>query len=327
MHVKVLFETTDVIPALEHFDPAFAAALTGVARATTRKLQIDREARTFFMKKVYLAKLDLSVLSSRIGANSSTKTITHMHLPSQGGVMKASPSNQRQILDIQNFDFSIATLKNKAANLPEIAEINKLQIRADNARDLRIAAQTEASDVQRELTRAEGDVEQVITRITRDEGRLNSGTGSAKDLEGLTHEVETLNKRRAELEEVELEIMMRMDSIKERISSLEKEESELAAQIADLEIKKENALTVITSDIEKITHDRVQTAGSVDAALLELYEKIRTGGGSGAAPLKGGQCGGCNLSINAVELKRILDLSEDEVVRCEECRCILVRGV
>ena len=133
--------------------------------------------------------------------------------------MKANPSDQRQILDIQNFDFSIATLKNKASNLPEIAEINKLKIRADNARDLRIAAQTEASDVQRELTRAEGDVEQVVSRITRDEGRLNSGTGSAKDLEGLTHEVETLNKRRAELEEVELEIMMRMDSIKERITT------------------------------------------------------------------------------------------------------------
>jgi predicted nucleic acid-binding Zn-ribbon protein len=241
--------------------------------------------------------------------------------------MKASPSNQRQILDIQNFDFSVATLKNKAANLPEIAEIHKLSIRADNARDLRIAAQTEASDVQRELSRAEGDVEQIVSRITRDEARLNSGTGSAKDLEGLTHEVETLNKRRAELEEVELEIMMRMEAIRERITTLEKEESDLAAQIADLEIKKENALTVITSDIEKITQDRILTVNSVDPALVELYEKIRSGGGSGAAPLKAGQCGGCHLSVNAVELKRILDLSEDEVVRCEECRCILVRGV
>ena len=241
--------------------------------------------------------------------------------------MKASPSNQRQILDIQNFDFSVATLKNKAANLPEIAEIHKLSIRADNARDLRIAAQTEASDVQRELSRAEGDVEQVVSRITRDEARLNSGTGSPKDLEGLTHEVATLNKRRAELEEVELEIMMRMEAIRERITTLEKEESDLAAQIADLEIKKENALTVITSDIEKITEDRILTVNSVDPALVELYEKIRSGGGSGAAPLKAGQCGGCHLSINAVELKRILDLSEDEVVRCEECRCILVRGV
>ena len=62
--------------------------------------------------------------------------------------------------------------------------------------------------------------------------------------------------------------------------------------------------------------------------LVDLYEKIRdTTGGAGAAALLGGACGGCNLSINTVELKRVADLADDEVVRCEECRCILVRGV
>jgi hypothetical protein len=91
MHVKVLFETTDVIPALEHFDPVFTAALTGVARATTRKLQIVREAKSFFMKKVYLAKLDLSVLSSRIGARASTITITHIALTKPGRRYESQP--------------------------------------------------------------------------------------------------------------------------------------------------------------------------------------------------------------------------------------------
>ena len=241
--------------------------------------------------------------------------------------MKASPSDQRQILDVAAFDQKTTALNHSASILPQINELVSTTTKSHNARDLRIAAETELNDVKRELLRAEADVEQIVTRITRDESRLSGGSASPKELEQLQHEVGSLNARRAELEEVELEIMMRMDSIKERITTLEKEESELAAQIADLEIKKENALTIITSDIEKITQDRVQTAGSVDAALLELYEKIRTGGGSGAAALKGGQCGGCNLSINAVELKRILELSEDEVVRCEECRCILVRGV
>jgi predicted nucleic acid-binding Zn-ribbon protein len=240
--------------------------------------------------------------------------------------MKANPSDQRQILDIQNFDFTTATLKNKAANLPEIAEINKLTSRANNARDLRIAAQTEASDVQREITRAEGDVEQVVSRITRDEGRLNSGTGSAKDLEGLTHEVETLNKRRAELEEVELEIMMRVDGIKERITSLSAEENQVALVIADLNIRKENALAAIHTELEGIETDRKATAQSVGAEMLALYEKVReANGGIGAAALAGNQCKGCNLTLNTIELQRIAGLAEDEVVRCEECRCILVR--
>jgi predicted nucleic acid-binding Zn-ribbon protein len=122
--------------------------------------------------------------------------------------------------------------------------------------------------------------------------------------------------------------MMRVDAINERITSLKAEEAEHAAVIADLEIRKENSLTVIHKDLDAIAKDRAETVQGIDKALVDLYEKIReTTGGAGAAALSAGSCMGCNLSVNAVELKRMSDLAEDEVVRCEECRCILVRGV
>ena len=147
--------------------------------------------------------------------------------------MKATLSDQRSILDIQGFDFTTTSLKAKAAALPEIATIASLTIKTNNARDLRIAAETELSDVKRELLRAEGDVEQIVTRITRDETRLSSGTGTPKELEQTQHELITLGARRSELEEVELEIMLRVDGLKERITTLTEEEAELAAVIAD----------------------------------------------------------------------------------------------
>ena len=242
--------------------------------------------------------------------------------------MKATPSDQRSILDIQGFDFTTTSLSAKAAALPEIATIASLTIKSNNARDLRIAAETELSDVKRELNRAETDVEQVVSRITRDETRLASGTGAAKELEQLQHELVSLAARRAELEEVELEIMMRVDAINERITSLKAEEAEHAAVIADLEIRKENALTILHKDLDVIAKDRAETVNGVAKELIDLYEKIReTTGGAGAAALSAGSCTGCNLSVNAVELKRMSDLADDEVVRCEECRCILVRGI
>jgi len=202
--------------------------------------------------------------------------------------VKASASDQRSILDIQKFDLSTATLKNKAATLPELAEINTTTIKQNNIRDLRIAAETELSDVKRELARAEGDVEQVVTRIERDEKRLSSGTGSAKELEQTQHELGTLGARRAELEEVELEIMMRVDGIKERIAVLSAEEQELAMVIADLNIRKENALASINTELETIAADRTATTQSVQVDFLALYEKIREGNsGIGAAVLAG----------------------------------------
>ena len=242
--------------------------------------------------------------------------------------MKATPSDQRSVLDIQNFDFTTTSLNAKAAALPEIAAIATLTIKANNARDLRIAAETELSDVKRELSRAETDVEQVVSRITRDESRLASGTGAAKELEQLQHELVSLNNRRSELEEVELEIMMRVDSIKERISTLQGEEAALALESANLEISKENVLTVIGADLSAAARERAKTVASVSPELIALYEKIRaSNNGTGAAALIGNQCKGCHLTLNTIELQRIAALAEDEISRCEECRCILVRGL
>jgi predicted nucleic acid-binding Zn-ribbon protein len=146
-------------------------------------------------------------------------------------------------------------------------------------------------------------------------------------LEQLQHELVSLNNRRSELEEVELEIMMRVDGIKERISTLQEEEAALALEIASLEISKENALTVIGADLNAAAQERAKTVSSVNPELMALYEKIRaSNNGTGAAALIGNQCKGCHLTLNTIELQRIAALAEDEVSRCEECRCILVRG-
>lgn len=241
--------------------------------------------------------------------------------------MKAAPNDQFQILDIQRMDFLLATLRNKLATLPEIAELLATNQRLAVVRDLEIAAQTQISDIKRELLRSEADVEQVVVRLERDEKRLSDGNSAPKELEKLQHEVETLSARRLELEEVELEIMLRIDSIKERLEELKAEEEVLKSSAAQIESRKDIASDEIKTEITAVVVEREATAASVDSALLELYEKIRANNnGTGAAALREGRCDGCHLAINSVELSRFKTLASDEVVRCEECRCILVRG-
>jgi hypothetical protein len=240
--------------------------------------------------------------------------------------MKAAPSDQLQILDIQRMDFAVATLRNKLAVLPEIAELLATTQRITVVRDLAIAAETQISDIKRELLRSEADVEQVVTRLDRDEKRLADGSASAKELEKLQHEVQTLSARRAELEEVELEIMLRIDSIKERLQELRTEETVLAATSEEIQDRKVVASQAIESEIESLIEERKAITATVDGALLDLYEKIRSNSGTGAAAMRDGRCDGCHLAINSVEISRIKTLPSDEVVRCEECRCILVRG-
>ena len=240
--------------------------------------------------------------------------------------MKAAPSDQLQILDIQRMDFAVATFGNKLATLPEIAELLATTQRMAVVRDLAIAAETQISDIKRELLRSEADVEQVTTRLDRDEMRLADGSASAKELEKLQHEVQTLSARRSELEEVELEIMLRIDSIKERLQELRAEEAVLVSSSEEIQSRKFAASQVIESEIASLVAERKAIAATVDGALLELYEKIRANSGTGAAAMREGRCDGCHLAINSVEISRMKTLASDEVVRCEECRCILVRG-
>jgi len=64
----------------------------------------------------------------------------------------------------------------------------------------------------------------------------------------------------------------------------------------------------------------------VPAGLLDLYDKLRVQhGGVGAAALRQGRCQGCNLTLYTVDLNAIRAAPADEVLRCEECRRILVR--
>ena len=71
---------------------------------------------------------------------------------------------------------------------------------------------------------------------------------------------------------------------------------------------------------------RAQIADSIPHDLLDLYDKLRAQhGGVGAAALRQRRCQGCNLTLNTVDLNAMRAAPEDEVLRCEECRRILVR--
>ncbi|NDA82186.1 MAG: hypothetical protein EBY01_03870, partial [Actinobacteria bacterium] len=196
----------------------------------------------------------------------------------------------------------------------------------DAHRDLAIAGGAERSDVEAELRRAESDVEQVVGRIEKDQKLIDSGTVSAKDLENLLGELKSLGRRKEELEEVELEVMVRLEEINARITEHSSERDRFESEANAHAAERDNALAEIDSARTSLLADRQEIESGISKELIELYLKVRElNGGVGAAKLENGQCLGCHLQINAVEVTRIKALPDDEVVRCDECRRILVR--
>jgi hypothetical protein len=240
--------------------------------------------------------------------------------------MKATPAHQGLLMHLQKLDTEIHQLNFKLKSLPEHEQITAIHSRLEHAAVELKVVETELEDVTIDLRRSEVDVEAVTMRMEKDEKRLNAGLGTPKELEQTQHELATLAKRKAELEDGELEIMMRHEGVKKRVDELKSDEEGLKKLELELNIRIENATTELNVLIAKAAEDRMKLAPQIDKALLDIYEKVRESqGGVGAALLIGNKCDGCHLQINAVELERIKTLADDDVLRCEECRRILVR--
>jgi hypothetical protein len=241
--------------------------------------------------------------------------------------VNAAPEAQLRLLDLQALDTSLDQLAHRRSTLPEHAEAQRLSSRLDDVRNTIVVTETEEGDIAREQSKAEGDVDQVVSRATRDRERLDAGqVGSPRELENLQSEIASLAKRRSDLEDTVLEIMERREDAQTRLTALGTERDQLTTDLATVEERRDGALADIDAHVEKATAERVGVAAEIPAELLALYERIRSSqNGVGAAQLQRGRCEGCHLSLDAASLSELRAAAPDVVVRCEECRRILVR--
>jgi predicted nucleic acid-binding Zn-ribbon protein len=242
-------------------------------------------------------------------------------------VLKASSADQLRLLDVQGLDAKAAQLEHRRRTLPELAQIETLAQESAAVVTRIVVVETQRTDVGRELSKFESDIEQVRARADRDQQRLDTGAvGSAKELESLQHEIGSLQRRQNELEEAELEVMEQAEELDRSLTALRKEQTSLEQRTADAVARRDPALSDIARDLEFLGQQRAPLVGGLAADLLTLYDKLREQhGGVGAAALRQHRCEGCRLELNTTDLGRIREAADDDVLRCEECGRILVR--
>lgn len=241
--------------------------------------------------------------------------------------MKASPEAQLRLLELADIDAELTRIEHRRRGLPEHAELEQLEARDAELRDSIAALTAQNSDLKREQVKAEADVEQVRARIDRDRNRLDSGmVSSPRELENLQSEVQSLHRRQSDLEEVVLDVMERLETAQNTLTAATAEREQLATELTSVGAARDAALAELGEQSVKASDRRVEVGSAIPADLLDLYDKLRAQhGGVGAAALRQRRCQGCNLTLNTVDLNAIRAAPDDEVLRCEECRRILVR--
>jgi predicted nucleic acid-binding Zn-ribbon protein len=240
--------------------------------------------------------------------------------------LKADPTHQLALLDVAELDSRAAQLRHQRAHLPELAEISALESErtalTDRVRDARIVV----DDLTVEQAKADREVEQVRTRRERDRTRMDSGQiTNPKDLERMQHELVSLERRIATLEDAELEVMEKLEEAQQVLDGLGIRADDIDARLAELVAARDDKRAAIDRSLDEVAAARGPATDGMPEDLMALYERLREQKGIGAALLRARQCGGCNMTLDASELSRIRSAPADEVIRCEECQRILVR--
>jgi uncharacterized protein len=240
--------------------------------------------------------------------------------------VKADPAVQLRLLDLQAADTELAQLAHRRGHLPELAALAESDQQAEQLSGQLLDLQAQLDDVADDQRRLENEVETVQTRTKRDNERLTAGGLPAKDLEGLQHEITTLARRQSALEDDLLDVMERRENVDSELAGLTQRQQALATERADLEAKRDAAFAEIDATTSRRGAERSAIAGDLPADLITLYDKIRaSSGGVGAAMLRHRRCEGCHLELAGSELNAVRDAAPGAVVRCDNCRRILVR--
>lgn len=188
-------------------------------------------------------------------------------------------------------------------------------------------AETIVSDLSRAQDKAEADLEPVRARLVRNQERVDSGSVTdPKSLRGLVEEIEHLGRRISDLEDAELELMDQLEQATARFEAIKARRSTLEEEIRSLMAERDRQLAALDGQIQHARANRETVVEKLPASLVSYYERIRDKrSGLGAAQLIHRRCGGCQLEVNAAELRAFAEAEPDEVLLCEECGRILIR--
>lgn len=239
--------------------------------------------------------------------------------------MKAEVVQQRSLLELAQLDADLSRIEHRAKNLPEQQQVETAQAAHREANDRLATVQIALEDLDGQVVKFESEIDAVRQREDRDRSLLAAGSVDAKQLTELQHELETLERRQASLEDSLLEVM-------ESREELQAQQAGELAQIDELQTRlseAQRACDATRTEIDQLRHQSVsrrdELVSELDADLVALYERQRSRGGPGAGLLQGRRCGACRIEIDKGELARISAAAEDDVLRCPECGAILLR--
>jgi len=224
-----------------------------------------------------------------------------------------------QLLIIQDRDRKLRQLKTELKNAP--LERKSLEGKLAGTSAALEAAKLKAKEIEVRRKELENQVKGLEERILKYE-QQKLATKKNEEYQAYDHQIETLRKEIAGLEDRELELMEAAESQKPVIAKADQEASTtrnlVQRQIADLESK----IKTIESQQGEVQAERAKLASEVDEDLLDTYQRLfDKKDGIAVAALSNEICQGCHVKAQTHIVHAVRGAKE--VTSCLNCGRIL----
>ncbi len=224
------------------------------------------------------------------------------------------------VIELQNLDMRIDENATVRASLQtKLQDASAVKV----AREALESSDQRANELKAKLRALELETSGLTDKLKQVNERLYSGRiTNAKELAGLNQDEKMLERRKSELEDVELGLMEQIEALENALKTKRVEYEKVLAQANAQVEKAHTALRDLDAADADLIRKRDALRGQLSAETRRVYDELRrTKKGRAVAQIKGSSCSACGYQVPSGLISRAA--LGDELVFCVNCGRIL----
>lgn len=232
-------------------------------------------------------------------------------------------AGQSALLRLSQVDLLIQQIKNEISKAVNSKELQDLTEKLAAASSELLTSRTDYENLDMEARKADDNLHLVEQRIARDEERLKVTT-SSKDAQAMQSEVQSLNARKGELEEIELEILDRLELSKKEFDGAASKREDVQLALNTLQAEIQLQIDELKTNGRKLTADREILISKIPAEILVKYNALAVKQ-IAVGQVENRSCTACRMGLTASTIDSLSSLEDDAIGNCPECLAMIVR--
>jgi hypothetical protein len=237
--------------------------------------------------------------------------------------MQIDVAGQAALYKLVEVDLELNHIKSQLQELIDSAELKTAQAEMTSSAELLLTARTEFENLQTSVRRSEEDIRLVTDRLVRDRDRLNA-TSSPKDAIGIQGEIESLTRRKDELESIELELLEQLEQAQKALDVATTARTTSGEKLNTIQGALAEEIEAVKVRGRKATADRAILVAKVPAEVMAKYENLASKQVA-VGKIIDRACSACHMVISSTAIDKLAALPEDEIGNCPECLALIVR--